>query len=97
MTIRVVVEFQARPGRREELEGVLESIVAKEAPNLPGFLGSARYEVLDNPDALIEIAEWESVESRAAHMEEAAASGTYAQLPEMLAVPVRATVVRLLP
>jgi quinol monooxygenase YgiN len=53
--------------------------------------------VLDNPDALIEIAEWESVEARAAHMEEAAASGTYAQLPEMLAVPVRATVVRQLP
>jgi hypothetical protein len=30
--------------------------------------------VLDNPDMLIEIAEWESAEARVAHMEESAAT-----------------------
>src|SRR5207244_2120238 len=36
----------------------------------PGFLGSTRYEVLDNRDMLIGIADWESAEARAAHMQE---------------------------
>jgi hypothetical protein len=53
--------------------------------------------VLDNPDMLIEIAEWESAEARAAHMAEAAATGPYAPLLEMLAVPFRATVIEQLP
>jgi len=53
--------------------------------------------VLDNPDMLIEIAEWESAEARAAHMAEAVATGAYAPLLEMLAVPFRATVIKQLP
>ena len=97
MAIKVIVELQAAPGRRDELESFLEGVVATEGSRLHGFLGSTRYEVLDNPDALVEIAEWESAEARTAHMEEAAASGTYAPLLEMLAAPVRATVIRQLP
>ncbi len=57
MAIKVIVELQAKPGRRAELEGLLESMVAKQGPSQPGFLGSTRYEVLDNPDMLIEIAD----------------------------------------
>jgi quinol monooxygenase YgiN len=76
---------------------VLESILAKQGPGQSGFLGSTRYEVLDNPDMLVEIADWESAEARAAHMREAAATGVYAPLFEMLAVPVRATVLSPLP
>ncbi len=53
--------------------------------------------MLDNGDMLIEIAEWESAEARTAHMEEAAATGAYAPLLEMLAVPFRATVIKRLP
>ena len=97
MAITVIVELQAEPGRRDELKRVLETIVSNEGPSQRGFLGSARYEVLDNPDMLIEIAEWESAEARAAHMEEAAATGAYAPLLEMLAVPFRATVIKQLP
>lgn len=97
MAIKVIVELQARSGRRAELERLLEGIVASQGPSQRGFLGSTRYEVLDNPDMLIEIAEWESAEARAAHMEEAAATGAYAPLLEMLAAPFRATVVRELP
>ena len=46
---------------------------------------------------LIEIADRESAEARAAHMEESAASGAYAPLIELLAVPFRDTVIRQLP
>lgn len=97
MAIKVIVELQAKPGRRGELERFLESMVAEHGPGQRGFLGSARYEVLENPDMLIEIAEWESAEARAAHMEESVATGAYAPLNEMLAAPFRATVVRQLP
>lgn len=46
---------------------------------------------------LIEIAEWESAEAREAHMEKSAATGAYAPLIELLAVPFRATVIKQLP
>ena len=94
MPVKVIVELQAKPGMRSELESLLESVVAERGPSQPGFLGSKRYELLDNPDILIEIAEWESPEARAAHMAETAATGAYAPLIELLAAPFRATVVR---
>ena len=94
MAIKVIVELQAKPGMRAQLKSLLDSMVAEHGPGQPGFIGSARYEVLDNPDMLIEIAEWESAEARAAHMEQSAASGAYAPLIEMLAAPFRATVIR---
>ncbi len=94
MPIEVIVELQAKPGGRAELAALLDSIVAREGATQRGFIGSARYEALDNPDLLIEIAEWESAEARLAHMEEAAATGVYAPLLELLAAPIRATVIR---
>lgn len=97
MTIEVIVELQAESGRRDELGALLEGMVANDGPSVSGFLGSTRYEVLDNPDMLIEIAEWESAGARLAHMEEASATGAYAPLLEMLAAPFRATVIRPLP
>jgi quinol monooxygenase YgiN len=97
MAIKVIVELQAKPGQRAELKSLLESIVAKHGPGAPGFLGSTRYEALDNPDILVEIADWESAEARVVHMQEAMASGVYAPLGELLAAPFRATVIRQLP
>jgi quinol monooxygenase YgiN len=97
VAIKVIVELQAKPGRRAELCRLRESIVGNQGPSQQGFLGSTRYEVLDNPDMLIEIADWESAEARVAHMQESAASGAYAPLIELLAVPFRATVIRQLP
>ena len=94
MAIEVIVELQARPGRREDLVRLLEELVATQGPSQRGFLGSRRYEVLDNPDMLVEIAEWESAEARIAHMQESATAGAYAPLLEMLAAPFRATVIR---
>jgi quinol monooxygenase YgiN len=93
VAIKVIVELQAKPGKRADLNSLIESIVAKHGPDERGFLGSTRYEVLDNPDILVEIADWDSAEARVAHMQEALASGVYAPLGELLAAPFRATVI----
>jgi quinol monooxygenase YgiN len=97
MTIKVIVELEARPGKRAYLKSLLESVVAKYGPDQPGFLGSTRYEVLDNPNILVEIADWASAEVRAAAMQEALTTGAYAPLEGLLAAPFRATVIRQLP
>ena len=94
MAIKAIIELQAKPGRREELKAFIEGLVVRHGGNGRGFLGSTRFEVLDNPDMLIEIADWESAEAREAHMKETAATGVYAPLAEMLAVPFRATIAR---
>jgi len=95
--IKVIVELQAKPGQRAELKDLLERVAAKYGPGEPGFLGSTRYEVLDNPDILVEIADWTSAEVRAAAMQQAMASGAYTPLEKLLAAPFRATVISQLP
>jgi len=97
MAIKVIVELQAKPGQRAVLKSLLESVAATLGPGEPGFLGSTRYEVLDNPDILVEIADWASAEVRAAAMQEAMVGGAYAPLAGLLAAPFRATVIRKLP
>jgi quinol monooxygenase YgiN len=92
MAIKVIVELKAHPGQRDELRAVFESMLAAHGSDLPGFLGSSRYEKLDDPDVLVEIADWVSVEAREAHMKDAAAAGTYAPLVEMVAEPFRVAV-----
>ena len=93
-SIKVIVELHAKPGRRVELMNLLESVAAKYGSGQPGFLGSLRYEVIDNPDILVEVADWVSAEVRAAVMQQAMADGVYAPLEELLAAPFRATVIR---
>ena len=97
MTIKVIVELEARPGKRAELKSLLEGVVAKYGSSHPGLLGSKRYEVLDNPNILVEIAEWTSAEVRATAMQQAMADGAYAPLEDLLAAPFRATVITQLP
>ena len=97
MAIKVIVELQAKPGRRDELQRLLESLIATQGPGQHGFLGSTRYEVPGDPDALVEIADWESAGAREAHMREAAATGAYGPLPDLLAAPFRARVISQIP
>jgi quinol monooxygenase YgiN len=94
MTIKVIVELEAKPGKRAELKSLLESVVAKYGPGQSAFLGSTRYEVLDNPNILVEIADWASADVRAAAMQEAMTSGAYAPLEDLLAAPFRTTVIK---
>jgi len=97
MTIKVIVELESKPGKRAELKSLLESVVEKYGPGQPGFVASVRYEVVDNPDILVEIADWTSVEVRATAMQQAMNDGAYAPLEDLLAAPFRATVIRQLP
>ena len=94
VAIKVIVELQAKSGKRAELENLLESVAAKYGPGQPGFLGSLRYEVLDNPNILVEIADWASAEVRATTLQLAMSDGAYAPLEDLLAAPFRATVIR---
>jgi len=94
MAIKVIIELQAKPGRREELMNFIEGLVANHGAGVPGYLGSTRFEVIGNPDLLIEIADWESAEAREAHMKETATTGIYAPLAEMLAAPFKATILK---
>lgn len=94
MAIKAIVELQAKPGKRPELKSLIESMVVQHRPNMRGFLGSTLYDVLDNPDMLVEIADWESAEARMALMQDSATMASFAPLFELLAAPFRATVVR---
>jgi len=93
-SIKVIVELHAKPGKRAELKNLLKSVVARYGSVQPGFLGSLQYEVIDNPDILVEIADWTSVEVRATAMQQAMTDGAYAPLEDLLAAPFRATVIR---
>ena len=96
-SIKVIVELHAKPGRRTELMNLLECVAGEYGLGQPGFHGSTCYEVLDNPDILVEIADWTSAEVRATVMQQAMSDGAYAPLEELLAAPFRATVIRQLP
>ncbi len=91
MSIRVIVQFQVKPGRRAELRTLLGSIAATHGPKAAGFLGSTVYETLDSDDGVVEIAEWESAEAQAEAVQQAAAMGVYAPVVELVAAPFTAT------
>jgi quinol monooxygenase YgiN len=97
MTIKVIVELRAEPGRRDELKGVLGTLLAELGPALKekGSLGSSFYEVVDDPDSLVEIADWESADARDAVMSDPATAESMAPVLALLAGPFNATVLHL--
>lgn len=95
MAIKVVVELQAQPGRRDELRSLVERLATTHRP--AGYHGSTYYEALDDPDVLIDIADWESPEARTAHLQASMAAGAYDPVLKLLAAPFRAIVIRPLP
>ena len=92
MAVKVIVELKAQPGRRDELRSLIEQLATRDRPN--GYHGSTYYESLDDPDLLIDIADWESPEARTTHLAKATAAGDYGPAFELLAGPVRATIIR---
>ena len=95
MTVQVIVELKAKPGLRDELRSLIEQLAARDRPS--GYHGSTYYESLDDPDLLIDIADWESPEARTSHLEKALTAGAYGPVLELLAGPFRASVIRRLP
>ena len=55
MAVKVIVELQAKPGRRDELRSLIEQLATRDRPS--GYHGSTYYESLDDPDLLIDIAD----------------------------------------
>lgn len=92
--IKVIVEFTAKPGQRDNLRRVLEDFIAKHGTGTPGYLGSTRYEVIGQPDVLVELADWESLETRNRHMNALSDSGALAPLMDFMAAPIRVSVIR---
>jgi len=95
MAIKVIVELKAQPGRRDDLRSLIEELAGRDRPS--GYHGSTYFESLDDPDLLIDIADWESPEARTTHLAKAMAAGDYGPVMELLAGPFRATVIRRLP
>lgn len=94
MTVNVIVELALQPGKRDEFVDLLEGLMAQHRSTMEaaGWKGSTMYAVVDDPDRLVEIAEWESAEARNAVME-SEAMGAFAPVFELLAEPFRATLV----
>jgi heme-degrading monooxygenase HmoA len=93
MAIKTIIELQAKPGQRDELIKAMNNVLAS-MKNARGFIQIARYEVIDNPDSLIEIAEWESPEARQTWLEQSMVTGSLSSLMGTLGVPFKAITVR---
>ena len=96
MSIKVIVELKAAPGRRDELAARLHELLAGLGPSLNemGCIGSDFYEVIDDPDCLIEIAEWETAAAREAVLNDPRTAEAMAPVFELLAAPLKATLVQ---
>ena len=64
-----------------------------DGPPMPGSLGATFYRALDDPDVLVEIADWESAGAREAVFAEVEAAGALAPVLELLAAPMRTRLV----
>jgi quinol monooxygenase YgiN len=93
MTIKVIIELQAKPGKRDEVLKAIQA-VHESRKNAPGFISYSSYEVIDNPDSLIEIAEWETPEARQAWLEESMETGALNHLVRTLGIPFKARTMR---
>jgi quinol monooxygenase YgiN len=90
--IKVIVEWKAKPGQRDELLSVIEQMMS-DGPPMPGSLGATFYNAVEDPDILVEIADWESADAREAVMKAGEASGAFAPMLQLLAAPPRDTLV----
>lgn len=93
MTTKTIIEMDAKPGQRGKLLKALAELHEKRR-DAPGFLGFTRYEVIDDPDKIIEITEWESAEARQTWLEQSLPSGIFQRLIQTLKQPFKAVTVR---
>jgi len=93
MAIKTIIELQAKPGTRDKLIEAMDNVLTS-MQEAKGFLGVSRYEVIDNPDNLVEIAEWETPEARQTWLEQSMATGSLSNLMGSLGVPFKAITIR---
>jgi quinol monooxygenase YgiN len=96
MAVKVVVELKTKPGKRDDLKRLFETLMAEIGPTLKekGSLSSTLYAVVDDPDLLVEIADWESAEAHEAVMRDPATTEALAPGLELLASPFRAMILQ---
>jgi quinol monooxygenase YgiN len=94
MTVKAIVQLPLQPGKRDEFVRLLGGLMAQHLSMMQaaGWHGSTLYEVVDDPDKIVEIAEWKSAEARDAVMQGEGMSA-FAPLFELLAAPFSATLV----
>jgi quinol monooxygenase YgiN len=94
MTVKVIVELTVQPGRRDEFVALLRGLMAQHSSSMhaAGWQGSTLHAVVDDPDKVIEISDWDSAEARDAAMQ-SEVMGAFAPVFEMLAAPFNATLV----
>ena len=94
MTVKAIVELSLLPGRRDEFVRLLGGLMEQHLSLMQaaGWQGSTLYEVVDQPDTIVEIAEWESAQARDAVMQ-SEAMGAFVPVFDLLAAPFRATLV----
>jgi quinol monooxygenase YgiN len=94
MGIKAIVELTVQPGRRDEFVKLLKGLMAQYAAPMhaAGWQGSVLHAVVDDPNKIIEISEWDSAEARNAAMQ-SDAMGAFAPVFELLAAPFSATLV----
>ena len=95
MAIKAIIELQARSGKRDEMLKVLEEFHAVRK-TAPGFLGYTMYEVIDEPDMLVEIADWETREARQAWLEASTETGLLNRLVKTLKHQFKAMTIQVL-
>ena len=94
MAIKAIVELTVQSGRRDEFVTLLNGLMAQHAAPMHavGWHGSTLHAVVDDPDRIIEISEWDSAEARNAAMQ-SEDMGAFAPVFELLAAPFSATIV----
>ena len=91
MAIKVVVEMKAKPGERDRLKHLLDALIAEIGPGLKdkGWLGSTLHEALDDPEVLVEIADWQTAAGHQAVMGDLETAEALAPVVQLLASPLR--------
>ena len=90
MTVTAIFTFNAQPGQREALAAAMHDI-AERLPSVDGFVGVATYNAVDDPDTIIELVEWESVEAHGAFRKLATESGWFEALGAVTTGPPSST------
>ena len=76
MTVTAIITFTAQPGQREAMAAAMHDI-AEQLPGIDGFVGITSFNAVEDPDTIIELAEWESVAAHGAFRAHAKESGLF--------------------
>ena len=94
MAVKAISEFAIQPGRRDEFVRLFEKLVTQHFEDMraAGCHSTTLYLVVDDPDKVVEIADWDSAEARERMLQTEAISA-FAPLFELVAAAPKATVV----